>query len=707
MNSTVQRLASRRFDVLLTLLGVLGIVLFLALYNEAFPDATIELTLSRDQIAQHATDYLAAQGYDVSDYEFVVDFDQSWWASVYLQRTLGVAETNRLVKAERLPIWTWNARWFKPQQQEEFSLELMPDGEVIGFTHTISESAPGAALDQAAARAIAEKHLSADRQLNLNDLEETSASAQERPGGRIDHRFEWKRRDFTVGEGDLRRAISVQGDRVGSYATWLRVPETFQRDFSAQRNIAGAINNTAFFTGFTLFAAIGVGALFYGLWRGVIEWRKALFPALLVGGISLLAGLNYLPLYKASYATTNNYVVFWLGNLTGILFEALYNFVFIMLLWLGGTYLAKQRWPRQDKILPRGDRWPTLSLYGWRGLMLGGVTFGYVALFYAIAVRFFNGWTPLDAPGGYAVATPFPFLGPLAAGIIPATTEELMFRLIGITAVLLAFKKRWLALLIPGVLWAFAHTGYVTDPIILRGIELTIEAVMLGLFFLRLGVFVTIMSHFVYNAGLSAMPLLRSSDPYLILSGLIVIAAMFTPIVPGVIVWLRRRSHPIAPVATPQIDLATVDDVDRLTALAVEDADWPAWLNDPAMIVVCARLTDARTSPVIVGVAAGKIDDDTTTILATYVDAQWRRQYLGSELLDRVTEIARERGAPSLQATVDLHDDRGIGFIASQGWRQRVRVYHRSLLPPEEKSKGWRNVVRGWVGRHRRPAIEA
>jgi GNAT superfamily N-acetyltransferase/membrane protease YdiL (CAAX protease family) len=704
MNSTVQRLASRRFDVLLTLLGVLGIVLFLALYNEAFPDATIELTLSRDQIAQHATDYLAAQGYDVSDYEFVVDFDQSWWASVYLQRTLGVAETNRLVKAERLPVWTWTARWFKPQQQEEFALELMPDGEVIGFSHTIAESAPGAALDQAAARVITEQYLTADRQLNLSDLEETAASSNEQPGGRIDHHFEWKRRDFAIGDaadaGDLRRSISVQGDKVGSYWYWLRVPETFQRDFSAQRNIAGAINNAAYFTGFTLFAAVGLGALLFGLWRGVIEWRKALFPALLVGGISLLAGLNYLPLYKASYATTNNYVVFWLGNLTGILFEALYNFVFIMLLWLGGTYLAKQRWPRQDKILPRGDRWPTLSLYGWRGLMLGGVTFGYVALFYAIAVRFFNGWTPLDAPGGYAVATPFPFLGPLAAGIIPATTEELMFRLIGITAVLLAFKKRWLALLIPGVLWAFAHTGYVTDPIILRGIELTIEAVMLGLFFLRLGVFVTIMSHFVYNAGLSAMPLLRSSDPYLILSGLIVIAAMFAPIIPGVIVWLRRRVRPIVPVAAPQIDLATVDDIDRLTALAVEDADWPAWLNDPAVIVVCAH-----TSPAIVGVAAGKIADDTIQILTAYVDPQWRRQYLGSELIDRMTEIARERGAKSIQATVETRDDRSIGFFASHGWRQRVRVYSRSLLP-EAKPQGWRNVVRGWIGRHRRPAID-
>ena len=341
MNSTVQRLVSRRFDVLLTLFGFLGIVLFLALYNEAFPDATIELTLSRDQIAQRANDYLKSQGYDVSDYETVVDFNQDWWASIYLQRTLGVAETNRLVKAERLPIWTWHARWFEPQQQEEFSLELMPDGEVIGFSHTIPESAPGAALDQDEARAIAEKYLTADRQLNLSDLEETSASSDALPNGRIDHRFEWKRRNFAVGDGDLRRSISVQGDRVGSYWYWLRVPQAFDRDFSAQRNIAGYINNTAYFIGFTLFAAIALGALIVGGLRGVIEWRKALLPALLVGGISLLSGLNYLPLYKAGYSTTDNYALFWLGNITNILFNALYDLDLRRHL-VAGRYAASQ-----------------------------------------------------------------------------------------------------------------------------------------------------------------------------------------------------------------------------------------------------------------------------------------------------------------------------------------------------------------------------
>ncbi len=694
MTSTMQRLASRRFDVLLTLAGILGIVLFLALYNEAFPDAAIDLTLSRDQIAQQANNYLKSQGYDVAAYESVVDFNQNWWSSVYLQRTLGVAETNRLVKAERLPIWTWKARWFKPQQQEEFSLELMPDGEVIGFSHTISETAPGAALEQNAARAIAEKYLTADRQLNLNDLELTSASSQEQPGGRIDHRFEWKRRDFALGDGDLRRAISVQGDRVGNYTTWLRVPEAFERDFSAQRNVAGYINNTAFFTGFTLFGAIGLAALGLGALRGVIEWRTALIPALLVGGISLLSGLNTLPLYKTGYSTTNNYVLFWLGNIVGILFNALYNFVFVAILWLGGTALAKQRWPRQDKILPRGDRW--LSLYGWRGLMLGGVGFGYVTLFYLIAVKFFNGWTPLDAPGGYAVATPFPFLGPLASGIIPATTEELLFRLIGITAVLLAFKKRWLALLIPGMLWAFAHTGYVTEPIILRGIELTIEAVLIsGLFFLRFGLFTTIMAHFAYNAGLGALPLLRSSDPYFVLSGLIVIAAMLLPIIPGAIKWLRLRGRPIIPVAAPQIDLATLDDVDRLTALAIKDTAWATWLNDPSVVVVCARST-----PAIVGATAARIAaDGVTEILTTYVDPQWRRRYLGSELIDHLTNILRERGAKFVEITVAWHDERGTGFFASQDWKQRVRVYSRSLLPPEARPTGRRARIRAWFKR--------
>ncbi len=105
--------------------------------------------------------------------------------------------------------------------------------------------------------------------------------------------------------------------------------------------------------------------------------------------------------------------------------------------------------------------------------------------------------------------------------------------------------------------------------------------------------------------------------------------------------------------------------------------------------------------------AAGKIaDDGTTKILTVYVDPQWRRQYLGSELIDHLADVLRERGTKSVQATIEARDDRGIGFFASQGWRQRVRVYSRSLLPEEAKPKGWRNVVRGWTRRLKSNSID-
>jgi hypothetical protein len=70
-----------------------------------------------------------------------------------------------------------------------------------------------------------------------------------------------------------------------------------------------------------------------------------------------------------------------------------------------------------------------------------------------------------------------------------------------------------------------------------------------------------------------------------------------------------------------------------------------------------------------------------------------------------VVGFQRGRGAQSVQATVTTRDDRGIGFFASQGWRQRVRVYNRSLLP-EKKPKGRRNVVRGWVKRLNNNSID-
>ena len=208
---------SRRLDLLITLLGLLGLALFLAFYDRAFPSAAIDLELSCAEIKQRAQDYLEAQEYEIKDYKSALTFTGDFWASYYLQRTLGVPETNRLIRETQVPVWYWCVRWFRPLQKEEFRVYLATDGQVVALTHTLLEDAPGASLSQEKARMLAQDYLRQDRGWDLEDWEETSASSKDRPGGRTDHRFEWKQHDWDAGESELRLAVTVQGNEVGRY----------------------------------------------------------------------------------------------------------------------------------------------------------------------------------------------------------------------------------------------------------------------------------------------------------------------------------------------------------------------------------------------------------------------------------------------------------------------------------------------------------
>jgi membrane protease YdiL (CAAX protease family) len=473
--------------------------------------------------------------------------------------------------------------------------------------------------------------------------------------------------------------VQVQGDRVGYTRYWLRIPEEFQRQFSEQRNLPDFINDLCFTIGFGVFGGFAALAAILGLLRGVLNWRVALMPVLLVGVVTLLARLNDLPSYKFYYGTTSDYTLFWLNNISSAVIAAFYNALFVLILWLGGIALSKKAWPRQDKIIPRGqDRRIGLAKSTYRGLMLGGLQAGYVTLFYLLAVQLFGGWVPLSPPTGASLASPLPFMGSIYVGLIPATQEELLFRLIGIALVLLLGKRRWLAILIPAALWGFAHLSYVRDPFYFRGLELTIVGVMYGLFFLRFGLITTIVAHYTWNAGLGALPLLRSGEPWYVLSGLVILATMLAPIVPGVIRWFRMRRHldPLRGAPAPHMTMATASDLSGLQALAIEDTDWSSWLDDPTRVTMCLK-SDGK----IIGAVMGCVlDDETVDITLVYIAPDWRRHYWGATLIDQFKIIARNGGVHDLQSTVDVKDDTGVAFWASQGWRPWHRVYSFKLV---------------------------
>ena len=681
---------ARWVEILITLLGLLGLIAALALYQEAFPEAALELKLSRDQIEQRARAYMNARGYNLDGYEFVLTFNEDSEGSYFMQRTLGVAETNRRVRVDKLPLWYWRARWFKPLQKEEFIARIAPDGTLIGMAHEILESAPGAKLSQDDARVIAEKFLSADRQWNLADWERVTASSEDRPGGRADHHFEWKRREFGAGEGELRVLVDVLGDEIGWYKYWVKAPESFTRKMQEERSRAGFIGSLSYLIGFIGIGAVTFGAFLTAMQRGMQFDRVGKALMIAVGGIGLLTSLNFAPLARASYDTTDEYLIFWAWQIIGAVALMLFSASIVGMLWGGGRQIARRVWRYQDKILPRGaDRWIILARSSWRGIMLGGMSGGYVVLFYLIATRVFGSWTPLDAPSTDYYASPAPFPAPLYIGLIPATTEEMTFRLAGIPLVLLATRNRVLALLIPGALWAFAHLGYVTDPFYLRGVELILVAVFFeGLFFYKFDLTTTIVGHFTYNAGLTALPLLRSSDPYFVFSGIVVIATILAPVIPGLMRALCKRARGESqrePVM--QIYPATAHDVNALNDFKIESVEWGAVIADESNVALCLRADDQ-----LIGVARATIDADKIAYVETlFVAPEWRRQYWATVLLDELAEDLKARGIKEAQGYARVGDKIAGGFWASADWLVGALTFAVNLQPAPPKT--WREKI--------------
>jgi len=681
----------RRLDIWIALAGILGLILCLSLYRQAFPSAAIHFPLSRQEIAQRAEQYLREFGYDPEGYKLALTFGQDYFGSIYLQRTLGIPETNRRLERENLPIYYWTARWFKPLQKEEFSITLAPDGQLIGYDHKIMEDAPGADLVQANAEAIVQEYLATYPIWQEGVWEVVKFSSEVRPAGRKDHTFTWKRQGFSAGKSELRLSVSVQGDQIGSIGYWLKIPEDFSRDFSTQSNRAGFITGVSLLLAMLFFNVAAVAALSLALFWGVRFTRRVLIPVAMAGGISLLSYLNYIPLAAAFYSTTEDYSLFWINMVVGAFLSMLSTCAVVLILWTGGQSLGKIVWPNEDRILPRGpDSWVTLSQSAWRGLALAGIDAGYVVIFYLIATRVFGGWTPMEVGYTNLYATPFPFLGALEVGLLPAINEELLYRLIGIGLFLWLARKKWLALLIPGLLWGFAHASYIRDPIYLRGIELTISALIMGAFFMKYGLMTTIMAHMAFNAGLTALPMLRSSDPYFVFCGIFVIIILLSPVLPGLAITAWRRVKKIPPTITPLIAPATVTDLDQLKSLPVERLDWHTRLGDPAAATVCLK-----SGAQIIGTATGSVQGEgLATVQSVFVAPEWRRQYWGTRMVEALSAQLKEKGAQKVEVQVPVKDRQPLSFWASQGWRATTQVLTEKPLPT------FNNIMAEWRAKH-------
>ena len=417
---------------------------------------------------------------------------------------------------------------------------MTPAGEVLGFHHEIPEASPGANLEQSAARQLAEQFLLEVMKRDLNGLEFVEAESEKRPA-RTDHSFTWKQKSVNLGDGSLRIAVSVAGDQVDTYSEYVKIPEQWSRDYRQLRSRNQSAQLVA-----EVFLILLTVAMFIILVMRLrdrdVPLRLAVIFGLVGAVLYLFARLNNLPLEVFGYQTTDSYSSFMAGYLRDSVLAALGVGVFIFFLVASSEPVYRENYPGFVS-LRRYLSWTGLrSRSFFMSNVVGiGMTFFFVAyqtVFY-LAANELGAWAPADIQYSDLLNTRFPWVWVLFIGFLPAVSEEMQFRAFAIPFLRHRLRSKWLAVVFAAFIWGFLHAAYPNQPFFIRGVEVGVAGIIVGVLMLRFGILATLIWHYSVDALYTAFLLLRSSNNYLMISGLITAGIMLVPFAISLIAYLR------------------------------------------------------------------------------------------------------------------------------------------------------------------------
>ncbi len=545
----LERLGARDLRVLLIwiLAGALGVGVAWRYFFQAFPEASIHFEVTRDQALEIARQFLSQQHASVDGYESTIVFSVDDTAKTYLERTVGLEQANQLIST-KVSAWYWEARFFRPEHKEEFHVSVSPSGRLVGFDHIVEESRAGARLEREAAISIARNFLHAQdpsRFAGFDYLPEEANSTEPNPNRR-DWSFTWELHGFRAPDSPqgapYRLRVGLQGDQVSNLQEFLKVPETWTRDYEKLRSANTLITSFAIIPFMLL-----IGGAFWVIYelsrRGVLRWSGSLWLGLVFAILFFLMTVNTWPILRAGYDTNSSYSSWTVEQLVFAALLSIGQALLVTIAFAPGEALYRNEFP---KFLRLGAlrRLPALrSKEFFRscviGVSLAAFHIGYVVVFYLVGRRF-GVWAPQEVSYDSETSSILPWLAPMVIGLYAAASEEFLFRMFAIPFLQRITKSRILAVILPAFMWSFLHANYPQEPPYIRGIEIGIIGIVAGLVMLRWGILATLVWHYTVDATLGSLLLIRSANPYFRVSGALVAGAAFIPILYAGVMYLRR-----------------------------------------------------------------------------------------------------------------------------------------------------------------------
>jgi membrane protease YdiL (CAAX protease family) len=543
-----ERLGAKDLRVLMIwiLLGALGVFVAWRYFFQAFPEASINFQVSRDEALNRAKSFLTQRGASLDGYQSTIVFSVDDKTKTYLERTVGLEQANKLMASE-VSAWYWEVRFFRAQQKEEFRANINPEGRIVGYSHVIEEARKGASIEREAAQKLAERYLSAQygAELAQYDFLPEESNSTERPNRR-DWSFTWQRRGFhepdDANGAPYRLTVTVQGDQIGGSTEFLKVPEPWQRDFERMRSRNDLIESIAIIPYLILLSAV-FWFIFELSRRGGLRWSSPLSIGIFFALLWFFMSVCNWPLIRAEYDTNASYSAFTISQIAYALLLSIVQALLVTIAVAPGEPLYRISQPSRFQLfkawrLP-GLRSKEFFTAGIIGVSLAAIHIGYITVFYLVGKRF-GVWAPQDINFDESTSSLLPWLAAFTIGMYAAASEEFLFRLFAIPFFHRITRSKVIAVILPAFMWSFLHANYPQEPAYIRGIEIGLIGIVAGLVMLRWGILATLVWHYTVDATLGSLLLLRSASPYLRISGALVAGAALIPLAYCLVTYLKR-----------------------------------------------------------------------------------------------------------------------------------------------------------------------
>lgn len=569
-----------RSDLWLLLAAVAAGALFFLSLQRLWPLAELDLHVPREALEEEARATLERAGFDVSEHTAESALRVDVFALDYLQRSFGDAEAQRRIAAG-FPVYRYDVLLKRYRDPDRYWVHLHPgpdrregaeDLRVLAWGRTVQEDASGETVSAEAARRTAHEALAsflgADPAPAAGPADDAPGRAgaeagswreegfyeQARPS-RLDHYFVYERHLSEAPPLRERLVVTVSGGEVTSVEHALVPPEAARRAARVRRAPTVALQTAGFLL--AAVAVLGAFAVFLTRLRsGTARLGPAARWVAVIGACALvtqaLRGHELLFRWDPLWPR-------WVAGFQSLAEGAAAGAWVLLVLFV--VIAAGDALDRESSSGARGASLQAVargrlvsapvglaSLRGFLvGLLCGGVLAGSVLALEAIG----DGWSPIQPQGFFffALNSRAPALATLLYFLMVALVEELAYRFFAGTWLLSVTGRRWVAIVVPAVLYGATHTGLEflppSEPFWGRAVALTLVGCVWGWAFLRFDALTVVLSHFTADLFIFNWPRLGSGDPVLVAKALATVAV---PLLPALLWYLRpaawRRGHP-------------------------------------------------------------------------------------------------------------------------------------------------------------------